>query len=103
VIVNPELYEKYRVVINREKFLQVEGVLQIERNFQLARAFVSVIKGREKLSVGDLQIILSLHQQLAFPDASHRPDTGAVRKLCAARRRLHAAKQPFQCQCRCGP
>lgn len=28
VIVNPELYEKYRVVINREKFLRVEGVLQ---------------------------------------------------------------------------
>jgi error-prone DNA polymerase len=28
VIVNPDLYEKYRVVINREKFLRVEGVLQ---------------------------------------------------------------------------
>jgi error-prone DNA polymerase len=28
VIVNPDLYEKYRMVINREKFLQVEGVLQ---------------------------------------------------------------------------
>jgi error-prone DNA polymerase len=28
VIVNPGLYEKYRVVINREKFLRVEGVLQ---------------------------------------------------------------------------
>jgi len=28
VIVNPDLYEKCRVVINREKFLQVEGVLQ---------------------------------------------------------------------------
>jgi len=28
VIVNPDLYEKYRVVINREKFLCVEGVLQ---------------------------------------------------------------------------
>src|SRR6202158_3019195 len=28
VIVNPNLYEKYRVVINREKFLRVEGVLQ---------------------------------------------------------------------------
>jgi hypothetical protein len=26
VIVNPDLYEKYRVVINREKFLRVEGV-----------------------------------------------------------------------------
>jgi hypothetical protein len=25
---NPDLYEKYRVVINREKFLRVEGVLQ---------------------------------------------------------------------------
>jgi error-prone DNA polymerase len=28
VIVNPDLYEKYRLVINREKFLRVEGVLQ---------------------------------------------------------------------------
>ncbi len=28
VIVNPELYERYRVVINREKFLRVEGILQ---------------------------------------------------------------------------
>ncbi len=28
VIVNPGLYEKYRVVINREKFLRVDGVLQ---------------------------------------------------------------------------
>jgi error-prone DNA polymerase len=28
VIVNPDLYEKYRVVIDREKFLRVEGVLQ---------------------------------------------------------------------------
>ena len=28
MIVNPYLYEKYRVVINREKFLRVEGVLQ---------------------------------------------------------------------------
>jgi len=28
VIVNPDLYEIYRVVINREKFLRVEGVLQ---------------------------------------------------------------------------
>src|SRR2546430_15754131 len=28
VIVNPDLYEKNRVVINREKFLRVEGVLQ---------------------------------------------------------------------------
>jgi error-prone DNA polymerase len=28
VIVNPDLYEKYRVVINREKFLRVDGVLQ---------------------------------------------------------------------------
>jgi DNA polymerase III alpha subunit len=28
VIVNPDLYEKYRVVINREKFLRVKGVLQ---------------------------------------------------------------------------
>jgi error-prone DNA polymerase len=28
VIVNPDLYEKYCVVINRKKFLRVEGVLQ---------------------------------------------------------------------------
>ena len=28
MIVNPDLYEKYRVVINREKFLRVEGTLQ---------------------------------------------------------------------------
>jgi error-prone DNA polymerase len=28
VIVNPDLYEKYRIVINREKFLRVDGVLQ---------------------------------------------------------------------------
>jgi error-prone DNA polymerase len=28
IIVNPDLYEKYRLVINREKFLRVEGVLQ---------------------------------------------------------------------------
>jgi len=28
VIVNPDLYEKYRAVINREKFLRVDGVLQ---------------------------------------------------------------------------
>jgi len=28
VIVNPDLYEKYRLVINREKFLRVDGVLQ---------------------------------------------------------------------------
>jgi len=28
VIVNPDLYEKYRVVINREKFLRVDGTLQ---------------------------------------------------------------------------
>jgi DNA polymerase III alpha subunit len=28
VIVNPDLYEKYRVAINREEFLRVEGVLQ---------------------------------------------------------------------------
>jgi len=28
VLVNPDLYEKYRAVINREKFLRVEGILQ---------------------------------------------------------------------------
>jgi error-prone DNA polymerase len=28
VIVNPDLYEKYRVVINGEKFLRIEGLLQ---------------------------------------------------------------------------
>jgi len=30
VIANPDVYEKYRVVIKREKFLRVEGVLQNE-------------------------------------------------------------------------
>ncbi len=28
VIIHPDLYEKYRLIINREKFLRVEGVLQ---------------------------------------------------------------------------
>jgi error-prone DNA polymerase len=28
VIVNPDLYEKYRLVINQGKFLRVDGVLQ---------------------------------------------------------------------------
>jgi hypothetical protein len=28
MILNPDLYEKYRVVINRGKFLRVDGVLQ---------------------------------------------------------------------------
>jgi error-prone DNA polymerase len=32
VIVNPDLYEKYRRVINGEKFLRVEGVLQNQDN-----------------------------------------------------------------------
>ena len=32
IIVNPDLYEKYRKVINREKFLLVEGVLQNQDN-----------------------------------------------------------------------
>ncbi|HEY6386582.1 MAG TPA: error-prone DNA polymerase [Candidatus Acidoferrum sp.] len=32
VIVHPDLYEKYRRVINREKFLRVEGVLQNQDN-----------------------------------------------------------------------
>jgi error-prone DNA polymerase len=32
VIVSPDLYEKYRKVINREKFLRVEGVLQNQDN-----------------------------------------------------------------------
>jgi len=32
VIVNPDLYEKYRKVTNREKFLRVEGVLQNQDN-----------------------------------------------------------------------
>ena len=32
VIVNPDLYEKLRKVINREKFLRVEGVLQNQDN-----------------------------------------------------------------------
>ena len=30
MIANPDVYEKYRVVIKREKFLRVEGVLQNE-------------------------------------------------------------------------
>jgi error-prone DNA polymerase len=32
IIVNPDFYEKYRKVINREKFLRVEGVLQNQDN-----------------------------------------------------------------------
>jgi error-prone DNA polymerase len=32
VIVNPDLYEKYRVVINREKFLRIEGLPQNQDN-----------------------------------------------------------------------
>jgi error-prone DNA polymerase len=32
VIVNPDLYERHRLVINREKFLRVEGVLQNQDN-----------------------------------------------------------------------
>jgi error-prone DNA polymerase len=32
IIVNPDLYEKYRKVINRGKFLLVEGVLQNQDN-----------------------------------------------------------------------
>ena len=28
MIVNPDLYEKYRVVINRDRFLRMDGVLQ---------------------------------------------------------------------------
>jgi error-prone DNA polymerase len=32
IIVNPDLYEKYRKVINREKFLRVEGILQNQDN-----------------------------------------------------------------------
>jgi error-prone DNA polymerase len=32
VIVNPDPYEKYRVVINREKFLRIEGLLQNQDN-----------------------------------------------------------------------
>jgi error-prone DNA polymerase len=32
VIVRPDLYEKNRMVINREKFLGVEGVLQNQDN-----------------------------------------------------------------------
>jgi error-prone DNA polymerase len=32
VIVTPDLYEKFRKVINREKFLRVEGVLQNQDN-----------------------------------------------------------------------
>jgi error-prone DNA polymerase len=32
VILNPDLYEKHRLVINRERFLRVEGVLQNQDN-----------------------------------------------------------------------
>jgi error-prone DNA polymerase len=32
VIIKPDLYEKYRLAINREKFLRVEGVLQNQDN-----------------------------------------------------------------------
>ncbi len=32
MIVNPDLYEKYREVINREKFLRIEVVLQNQDN-----------------------------------------------------------------------
>jgi error-prone DNA polymerase len=32
VILKPDLYEKYRLVINREKFLRVEGLLQNQDN-----------------------------------------------------------------------
>src|SRR5262249_58458728 len=38
VIVNPDLYEKFRKVINREKFLCVEGVLQNQDNLISIRA-----------------------------------------------------------------
>jgi error-prone DNA polymerase len=39
VIVNPDLYEKYRVVINREKFLRVDGVLQNQDHTISIKAF----------------------------------------------------------------
>ena len=39
VIVNPDLYEKYRVVINREKFLRVEGILQNQDHTISIKAF----------------------------------------------------------------
>jgi error-prone DNA polymerase len=39
VIVNPDLYEKYRVVINREKFLRVEAVLQNQDHTISIKAF----------------------------------------------------------------
>jgi len=39
VIVNPDLYEKHRKVINREKFLRVEGVLQNQDNTLSIKAF----------------------------------------------------------------
>ena len=32
VIVNPDLYEEYRLIINREKFLRVDGILQNQDN-----------------------------------------------------------------------
>ena len=39
VIVNPDLYEKYRVVINRENFLRVQGVLQNQDHTMSIKAF----------------------------------------------------------------
>jgi error-prone DNA polymerase len=38
-IVNPDPYEEYRVVINREKFLRVEGVLQNQDHTISGKAF----------------------------------------------------------------
>jgi error-prone DNA polymerase len=38
-IVNPDPYEEYRVVINREKFLRVEGVLQNQDHTISVKAF----------------------------------------------------------------
>jgi error-prone DNA polymerase len=32
VIVNPDLYEQNRLIINRERFLRVEGILQNQDN-----------------------------------------------------------------------
>jgi error-prone DNA polymerase len=49
VIVNPDLYEKYRVVINRETFLRVDGVLQNQDHTISIKAFQARLFAREVL------------------------------------------------------
>ena len=40
IIVNPDLYERYRLIINREKFLRVDGVLQNQGTISIKAARV---------------------------------------------------------------